>query len=40
MSPIERLRAEFDEALAGATTESQLKALRDRFLGRDRKSVV
>jgi phenylalanyl-tRNA synthetase alpha chain len=33
-SPIELLRADFVAALAGATSEPQLKALRDRFLGR------
>jgi len=33
-SPIDLLRSEFTDALSEATTESQLKALRDRFLGR------
>jgi len=33
-SPINRLRSDFSDALSEATTESQLKALRDRFLGR------
>jgi phenylalanyl-tRNA synthetase alpha chain len=33
-SPIESLRADFVTALSGATSESELKALRDRFLGR------
>jgi phenylalanyl-tRNA synthetase alpha chain len=33
-SSIESLRADFVTALAGASTESELKALRDRFLGR------
>jgi len=33
-SPIESLRAEFVSALNEATSESQLKTLRDRFLGR------
>ena len=34
MSSIARLRAEFDEALAQAASEQDLKALRDKFLGR------
>jgi phenylalanyl-tRNA synthetase alpha chain len=33
-SPIESLRADFVTALAGAASESELKSLRDRFLGR------
>jgi phenylalanyl-tRNA synthetase alpha chain len=31
---IERLRAEFQAALAGASTDQDLRAVRDRFLGR------
>ncbi len=31
---VDRLRAEFEEALAGATTEPAIRSLRDRFLGR------
>jgi phenylalanyl-tRNA synthetase alpha chain len=33
-SPIDELRATFDEQLARATTEAELKALRDEYLGR------
>jgi phenylalanyl-tRNA synthetase alpha subunit len=33
-SPIERLRAQFDEQLAVARTDQDLKALRDQYLGR------
>ena len=33
-SPIESLRSDFLTALAEASTESQLKALRDQYLGR------
>jgi phenylalanyl-tRNA synthetase alpha chain len=33
-SPIDSLRSEFTDALARASNDSELKALRDRFLGR------
>jgi phenylalanyl-tRNA synthetase alpha chain len=33
-TPIDRLRAQFDEQLAAASTEAALKALRDQYLGR------
>lgn len=34
MTPIDRLRAQFQEQLAAASTEAALKALRDQYLGR------
>src|SRR5687768_7046927 len=34
MTPIERLRAQFDQQLANAATEQDLRALRDQYLGR------
>ncbi len=40
MSSIEALRAEFDEAIARAATEQDLKALRDHYLGRKGGAVV